>query len=214
MTIKVKIVGKTVPLIEGVSSLGDFIAYQARTSNPKSQTEGKNNKQLIDYLKRNRHWSTFDMVNIQIEIEAPRDISRQVLRHSSAKFQEFSQRYAEVTPDMFVVRELRRQDDKNRQNSIDDFSQEEKHRFENDCLWLIEECKTLYNYWIEQGAAKECARVFLPEGLTMSRLYMNGTVRTWMHYLDVREGNGTQKEHQEVATLIRQTLHEEEPDLF
>ena len=212
MELNVRLVGKTVPLIEGITSVSDFIAYQARVSNPKSQEEFKDSKGLIQYLIRNKHWSPMEMASFQIEVEAPRDISRQILRHGTAKFQEFSQRYAEVQN--FTVRELRRQDVKNRQNSIDDFSEEDKYEFEQDCRYIAEICENYYHDWLERGAAKECARVFLPEGLTMSRLYMSAPVRTWIHYLDVREGNGTQKEHVMVANAIREVLHKEEPELF
>lgn len=210
--IEVKVVGKTIPLIEGVNSITEFIAYQARVSNPNNQLNNGSAKNLLDYLKRNNHWSPFEMANIAVEVKAPRDISRQILRHTSARFQEFSQRYAEVQE--FTVRELRRQDDKNRQNSIDDFSEEEKKEFEENCESLIKVCNDLYQHWFKRGAAKECARVFLPEGLTMSRLYMNAPVRTWIHYLDLREGNGTQKEHTLIANAIRRKLHEIEPELF
>lgn len=214
MKLSAMVVGKTIPLIdnENVKTMSDFIAYMARVSAPKSQESGKNNKRLIDYLIRNKHWSPFEMVHLAVEVEAPRDISRQVLRHASARFQEFSQRYSEVQE--FIIRELRRQDDKNRQNSIDDFDDGAKAMFERDCQDVINFANTKYKYWLEQGAAKECARVFLPEGLTMSRLYMAAPVRTWLHYLDVREGNGTQLEHIQVANAIRSALHEEEPDLF
>lgn len=210
--ISVKVVGKTIPLIDNVDTITEFIAYQARVSNPGNQINNETAPKLIKYLKDNKHWSPFEMANIAIEIKAPRDISRQILRHSSAKFQEFSQRYAEVQE--FIVRELRRQDNKNRQNSIDDFSKEEKERFERDCEYIISQCEEVYQYWLKKGAAKECARVFLPEGLTMSCLYMNAPVRSWIHYLDVREGNGTQKEHTLVANAIRKELHKLEPELF
>lgn len=212
MEIKVNIVGKTIPLIEGVNTLTDFIVYMARVSNPKSQEEHKTPEKLIKYLLENKHFSPFEMVTLQVEIEVPRDISRQILRHTSARFQEFSQRYAEVQN--FSVREVRRQDEKNRQNSVDDFSDEEKLEFEKDCIEAIEFAKNKYNKWLNKKAAKECIRVFLPEGLTMSRLYMSAPIRTWLHYLDIREGNGTQKEHTLVAKIIRQKLHELEPELF
>lgn len=214
MQLSAKVVGKTIPIVdnENVKTMSDFIAYMARVSAPKSQEAGQNNKRLIDYLLRNKHFSPFEMVHFAVEVEAPRDISRQVLRHASARFQELSQRYSAVQN--FTVRELRRQDDKNRQNSIDDFDDRDKALFELDCQEVIDFANAKYKYWLEQGAAKECARVFLPEGLTMSRLYMSAPVRTFIHYLDVREGNGTQKEHILVANAIRSVLHEEEPDLF
>jgi thymidylate synthase (FAD) len=210
---KVDVVGKTYPVgIDGVNSITDFIAYMARVSNPKGQEENNNPEKLIKYLLDHKHFSPFEMVHLTVEIEAPRDISRQVLRHASARFQEFSQRYAEVQK--FTVRELRRQDTKNRQNSIDDFSKEDKEEFESDCEWIISLCNAMYKKWLDNGAAKECARVFLPEGLTMSRLYMAAPVRTWLHYLDVREGNGTQKEHILVANAVRRELNKHEPFLF
>jgi len=213
MFLSAKLVGKTVPLfIPNVETPIEFIAYMARVSSPASQTENLNSKKLVEYLIRNKHWSPLEMVDFAVEVEAPRDISRQILRHVSARFQEFSQRYAE--PQKFTVRELRRQDQKNRQNSIDDFSDEDKEEFEKDCERAIKFAKNHYQKWIDRGAAKECARVFLPEGLTMSRLYMKASARTWIHYLDVREGNGTQLEHILVANAVRKVLREEEPDLF
>lgn len=209
--ISVEVVGKTVPVIPGVKTMAEFIAYMAKVSSTK-QDDLSSTKKLIDYLIRNRHWSPFEMVNIAVEVQAPRDISRQILRHTSARFQEFSQRYAKVQN--FTVRELRRQDEKNRQNSVDDFSAADKDEFEFDCTQAIEAMNNFYTKWLNRGAAKECARVFLPEGLTMSKLYMNAPVRSWIHYLDVREGNGTQLEHIQVANMIRSKLHEIEPDLF
>lgn len=210
MRLSAKVVGKTFPLVDGISNVYEFIEYQAKVSNPSNQLKKTH---LIQYLKDQKHWSPFDMANFQIEVECPRDIARQILRHSSMRFQEFSQRYADVNE--FSLRELRRQDTKNRQNSIDDFSEKDKLDFEEDCRSLIQHAEEIYNYWRSQGAAKECCRVFLPEGLTMSRLYANGTVRTWMHYLSVREEQGvTQKEHVMVANAIREVLHKEEPELF
>lgn len=213
MDLKVEITGKTIPLVKDIEikSISDFIMYMAKVSNPVGQKD-LSRKGLIDYLKKNNHWSPFEMCHIVVEIEAPRDISRQILRHASARFQEFSQRYAEVQN--FTIRELRRQDNANRQNSIDDFSEADKLEFKKDCLEAIEYAKKLYTKWLELGAAKECVRVFLPEGLTMSRLYMAAPVRTWIHYLDLRGGNGTQKEHVLVANAIKSELKKIEPDLF
>ena len=210
MEFNVEIVGKTIPLVgNGIETISDFLMYMAKVSNPKGQFKKTN---LMKYLIDQKHWSPLDMANIQVEIEAPRDISRQILRHQSARFQEFSQRYAQVQN--FTLRELRRQDEENRQNSIDDFSKEDKNEFTLDCDMAINVAELLYNKWLKRGAAKECARVFLPEGLTMSRIYMNGTIRTWYHYLDVRQGNGTQQEHIWVANAIREKLHELKPELF
>lgn len=211
MDLEVNVVGKTIPLVgNNIETMSDFIVYMAKVSNPDNQFNTKTN--LIEYLKKNNHWSPFEMGSYQIEIKAPRDISRQILRHASARFQEFSQRYAEVTK--FTIRELRASDPKNRQSSLDIFSEEDKEEFTNDCEWLIEKVQELYSKWLSRGAAKECARVFLPEGLTMSTLYMSAPVRTWIHYLDLREGNGTQLEHQRVANEIRKKLSEHDPDIF
>ena len=209
MEYNVEIVGKTVPLIEGITSISDFLMYMAKVSNPEGQFTKTN---LLDFLMRNNHWSPLEMATIQIEIECPRDISRQILRHTSARFQEFSQRYAKVKN--YTVREVRRQDPKNRQNSIDDMPPKDKREFEEDCRNIIAITDQMYSKWLDRGAAKECARVFLPEGLTMSRLYMSAPIRTWVHYLDLREGNGTQKEHQIIATEIRRQVIELEPELL
>jgi len=212
MEIKVQLIGKTAPLIEGVTSVSEFITYMAKISNPDKQFEGLSTGRLIKYLIANSHWSPLEMCDFIVEIQAPRDISRQILRHTSARFQEFSQRYAEVSN--FTIREIREQDSKNRQSSLDTFSEDDKQEFEQDCKIHIEESNNLYQKWLKRGGAKECARVFLPEGLTMSRLYMKAPVRTWIHYLDLREGNGTQKEHVLVANRIREVLKQEEPELF
>lgn len=210
MKMNVEVVGKTMPLVEGIENVAHFIEYQAKVSNPAMQGT---RSQIIDYCKRKKHWSIFEMASFQVEIEAPRDISRQIIRHATARFQEFSQRYAKVQN--FTIRELRAQDDKNRQNSLDTFGPNDKAWFEEDCQAVIDYCNGKYLYWLERGAAKECARVFLPEGLTMSRLYMSANVRTWIHYLDVREEVGvTQLEHVQVANAIRAALHEIEPELF
>lgn len=206
-----KIVGYTVPQVEGVATIMEFVAYMAKVSS-NSQENLDNSEKLIRYLIDHNHWSPFEMVNVAIEIEAPRDISRQMLRHATAKFQEFSQRYAKVKK--FTIRELRSQDTKNRQNSIDDFSEVDKQAFRNDCHLAIDFARSMYDKWLERGAAKECARVFLPEGLTMSRMYMNAPLRTWYHYLAVREGNGTQLEHSLIANEIRAELHSLIPEMF
>lgn len=211
MNFSTKIVGYTVPQVDGVTTIIEFIAYMAKVSS-NNQNNLKNSEKLVKYLIDNKHWSPFEMVNIAVEIEAPRDISRQMLRHASAKFQEFSQRYAKVTN--FTVRELRKQDTKNRQNSIDTFDSESKQEFIDDCNLSIDFAQKLYDKWLSKGAAKECARVFLPEGLTMSKMYMNAPLRTWIHYLEIREGNGTQKEHTLIANAIRNELNKLVPELF
>ena len=178
-------------------SLQDIIAYCARVSNPSNQYNTETNEKLIGYLIKNKHWSPFEMVNICIEIESTRDIIRQILRHRSFSFQEFSQRYA-VADLGFELKEARLQDSKNRQNSIE---------FEGDLKteWLDKQSEVIalveknYKWAIENGIAKEQARAVLPEGMTLSKVYMNGTLRSWIHYIELRSGNGTQKEHREVA---------------
>jgi len=178
-----------------------LIAYCARVSNPDNQNNSATSKKLIKYLIKNKHWSPLEMVNACIEIETTRDIGRQILRHRSFSFQEFSQRYADPTKDLdFVTREARLQDDKNRQNSVELDSDSELHY-----AWnikqesLIDVAKETYQWAIKNGIAKEQARAVLPEGLTVSRMYMNGTLRSWVHYIELRSDNGTQKEHMEIA---------------
>ena len=180
------------------TTLEDQIAYCARVSNPTSQQNSLNNDKLIRYLIQHKHWSPFEMVNICLEIETTRDIARQLLRHRSFSFQEFSQRYA--TPSMnFTLREARLQDTKNRQNSIeiDDSALTDKWTEKQREVSLS--AHEAYQWAIQNGIAKEQARVVLPEGMTHSRLYVNGTVRSWMHYIQTRSGNDTQKEHRELA---------------
>ena len=178
----------------------DLIAYCARVSNPSNQSNKETSEKLIKYLIKNKHWSPLEMVSACLEIETTRDIARQILRHRSFSFQEFSQRYADPTKDLeFVAREARLQDEKNRQNSIevDDQMLERSWRMKQD--QIIHECRLAYKWAVENGIAKEQARAVLPEGLTMSRMYMNGTLRSWVHYIELRSANGTQKEHMEVA---------------
>jgi len=178
----------------------DLIAYCARVSNPSNQSNKETSEKLIKYLIKNKHWSPLEMVSACLEIETTRDIARQILRHRSFSFQEFSQRYADPTKDLeFVTREARLQDEKNRQNSIevDDQMLERSWRMKQD--QIIHECRLAYKWAVENGIAKEQARAVLPEGLTMSRMYMNGTLRSWVHYIELRSANGTQKEHMEVA---------------
>ena len=182
----------------GDQSLQDLVAFCARVSNPTNQNNTVTNERLIKYLINNQHWSPLEMVNICLEIETTRDIARQILRHRSFSFQEFSQRYA--VADLGVVfREARLQDSKNRQNSIevdDEHLQNEWNDIQDRVSEISEQA---YKWAIEHGIAKEQARAVLPEGMTMSRLYMNGTLRSWVHYIQLRSGNGTQKEHREVA---------------
>lgn len=195
-----KIVAITNPLVEGVNTADQFIAYAARVSNPSNQMNNETSEKLLKYCIRNKHFSVFEMVNVVMEIETTRDIARQVLRHRSFSFQEFSQRYADPTKDLgFVTREARLQDTKNRQNSIEFDDDEIKQQWEEYQASLIEQVETAYNWAIDRGIAKEQARAILPEGLTASRMYMNGTLRSWIHFCELRMANGTQKEHQEVA---------------
>ena len=178
----------------------NLVSYCARVSNPSNQNNKETSKKLIKYLIKNKHWSPLEMVSVCLEIETTRDIARQILRHRSFSFQEFSQRYADPTKDLqFVTREARLQDQKNRQNSITTDDDELKLMWEVKQQQLIHEAKLAYKWAIEQGIAKEQARAVLPEGLTMSRMYMNGTLRSWVHYIELRTGNGTQKEHMDIA---------------
>lgn len=197
---KVTLVGITTPRVEGVKTAEEFVAYTARVSNPSNQMNNETSQKLLAYCIRNKHWSIFEMVNIVIEIESTRDIIRQILRHKSFSFQEFSQRYADPTKDLgFEIREARMQDTKNRQNSIPTENTALQKNWE---LWQREinnVTKRAYDWAIENGIAKEQARVVLPEGMTHSKIYMNGSLRSWIHYCQLRTANGTQKEHMEVA---------------
>lgn len=186
-------------------SLQDIVAYCARVSNPANQNNTETNEKLIKYLINNNHWSPLEMVSVCLEIETTRDIARQILRHRSFSFQEFSQRYA-VADLGFVTREARLQDTKNRQNSIetDDVVLEDEWEILQNKV--SEAAGEAYNWAIENGIAKEQARAVLPEGLTKSRMYMNGTLRSWVHYIQLRSGNGTQKEHREIAMMCAEQI--------
>lgn len=194
---KVKLISYT-KNVDDNKNLEDMIAYCARVSNPSNQIVGLNNTKLINYLITNHHWSPFEMVSICIEINTTRDIARQILRHRSFSFQEFSQRYA-IADLGFEIREARLQDKKNRQNSIQTDDEELKSQWIKIQNEIKEKTSEAYQWAISNGIAKEQARVVLPEGNTCSRLYMNGTLRSWIHYIQIRAGNGTQKEHQEIA---------------
>ena len=183
---------------EGYENLQELVAYCARVSNPSNQNNSKTSERLLTYLAKEKHWSPFEMVSACLEIETTRDIARQILRHRSFSFQEFSQRYAEQT-DFNQFRDARMQDHKNRQNSIETDNADLKYEWLKKQAEVAVAVKDAYNWALENGIAKEQARVVLPEGNTSSRLYMNGTLRSWMHYIELRSGNGTQKEHQEVA---------------
>lgn len=179
-------------------SLENIVAYCARVSNPSNQNNTKTNERLITYLIDHQHWSPLEMVNICLEIETTRDIARQILRHRSFSFQEFSQRYA-VADLGFEYKETRLQDTKNRQNSIECENKKLEEEWENVQDRVSEIAETAYKWAIEKGIAKEQARAVLPEGMTITRMYVNGTLRSWVHYIQLRSGNGTQKEHREIA---------------
>jgi thymidylate synthase (FAD) len=190
-----------------------LIGYMARVSNPANQDNHESAPKLIKYLIKNKHWSPMEMVNVCMEIETTRDIARQILRHRSFSFQEFSQRYA-VSEGFIQDSQARLQDTKNRQNSLysDDISLQ--NWFEGAQRRLVTEAKFLYTAALEKGIAKECARVFLPEGLTMSRMYMQGTLRSWLHYVDIRTDVATQKEHRDVALQCAEILEEHFPNVM
>ena len=179
-------------------SMQDIVAYCARVSNPANQDNTSTNEKLLRYLVDHNHWSPLEMVSICLEIETTRDIARQILRHRSFSFQEFSQRYAKAELG-FVCREARLQDTKNRQNSIDTSDKELEKEWNQRQSEIIDRSQKAYNWALDHGIAKEQARSVLPEGMTMSRMYMNGTLRSWIHYIQLRSGNGTQKEHAEIA---------------
>jgi thymidylate synthase (FAD) len=209
---KVKLVSYSKPteefLQEGIEDLQDLAAYCARVSNPSNQNNPDTDK-LIKYLIEHQHWSPLEMVSVCIEIETTRDIARQILRHRSFSFQEFSQRYADPTKDLsFTTREARLQDTKNRQNSIEVDNLELQEEWRSRQLRAIEYAKLQYEWAISNGIAKEQARAVLPEGLTVSRMYMNGTLRSWIHYIQLRSANGTQKEHREIALECAKVIAE------
>lgn len=197
---------------EGLMDAQELIAFCARVSNPSNQFNTESADRLIKYLIKHKHWSPLEMVSACLEIETTRDIARQILRHRSFSFQEFSQRYADPTKDLdFVLRDARLQDEKNRQNSVDTDDAELKAWWDAKQKFLIDYVKTTYAEAIEKGIAKEQARAILPEGNTVSRLYMNGTLRSWIHFIDLRSGNGTQKEHMEVARECAKIIAEAFP---
>ena len=191
-----------------------FIAYTARVSNPSNQSNTLTAPKLLKYLIEHKHWSPFEMVSITMEINTTRDISHQIIRHRSFSFQEFSQRYADPTKDMaFVTREARLQDAKNRQNSIETDDEKLQGEWQQVQFNHIKRSKLNYEWAIENGIAKEQARAILPEGLTTTRLYMSGTLRSWIHYIDVRAEAGTQKEHRQVALAAQEEILKHFPSL-
>lgn len=211
---KVDLICYSQPAEYFAENMTELVAFCARVSNPSNQMNKETSEKLIKYLIKNKHWSPLEMVHVTLGIETTRDIARQMLRHRSFSFQEFSQRYADPTKDLdFVIREARLQDTKNRQNSIDlDISNDEHRRlqyqWENLQKDIIDKAQSAYQWAIEHGIAKEQARAVLPEGLTMSRLYMAGTLRSWIHYIELRSENGTQKEHIEVAKACAKVISE------
>jgi thymidylate synthase (FAD) len=211
---KVELVAMTKPMIEGVDTAEQFIAYCARVSNPSNQLNNDTAEKLLQYCIRNKHWSIFETVHVTMSIETTRDIARQILRHRSFSYQEFSQRYAEVT-EMSVPREARWQDTKNRQNSIEIFNDETgiTDTWHDMQKALIEHAQENYEWAINNGIAKEVARSVLPEGLTMSRMYMSGSLRSWITYIALREKSGTQKEHKLIALECKKIICEQFPSV-
>ena len=205
---KVKLISYSKPHdLNSKQNIQDLVAYCARVSNPANQNNTETNEKLIKYLTKNSHWSPLEMVSICLEIETTRDIARQILRHRSFSFQEFSQRYA-VADLGFEPKEARIQDIKNRQNSIKTDNQELINSWELQQQNVSEVALKAYQWALENGIAKEQARSVLPEGMTVSRMYMNGTLRSWVHYIQLRSGNGTQKEHQDVAVACAEAIKE------
>ena len=208
----VRVVSYSKPAI-GVDLKDDLlqmVAYCARVSNPNNQNNEETAEKLVKYLIKHQHWSPLEMASVCMEIDTTRDIARQILRHRSFSFQEFSQRYADPTKDLsFITREARMQDDKNRQNSVElSIDDPIHHIWESYQEVIIERCKHAYEWAINAGIAKEQARAILPEGLTMSRMYVNGTLRSWIHYIQLRAENGTQKEHQLIAKACGEAIYQ------
>ncbi len=194
---------------EGLQDAQELIAFCARVSNPSNQFNMETSDKLIKYLVKHKHWSPLEMVSLCLEITTTRDIARQILRHRSFSFQEFSQRYADPTKDLnFVLREARLQDPKNRQNSVPADNPQLMAFWEERQRRVINEAKSAYQWAVENGVAKEQARAVLPEGLIESRLYMNGTLRSWVHFVELRSANGTQLEHQLVAKECARVIKE------
>jgi thymidylate synthase (FAD) len=196
---------------DGIENVQDLIAYCARVSNPSAQINSETSAKLIKYLIKHQHWSPLEMVNAVMEINTTRDIAHQVVRHRSFAFQEFSQRYANPAEfgDQFVTREARLQDTKNRQNSIEIDTESDLHyEWQMQQQKVIDKAKEVYDWAIANGIAKEQARVVLPEGNTKTRLYMNGTLRSWVHYIELRGANGTQKEHMDIAKACAKVISE------
>jgi thymidylate synthase (FAD) len=206
---KIELISYSQPAEYFAENMTELVAFCARVSNPSNQNNKETSEKLIRYLIKNQHWSPLEMVNICLEITTTRDIARQMLRHRSFSFQEFSQRYADPTQDLdFEIREARLQDTKNRQNSITTEDLQLQAFWEQQQKRVIEAAREAYAWAIANGIAKEQARAVLPEGNTVSKLYMNGTVRSWIHYIQLRSGNGTQKEHMEIAKACAKVIAE------
>lgn len=207
---KVKLVAYSKPVMEGLETPTDLVAFCARVSNPSNQFNSETAEKLIKYLIKHQHWSPLEMASMCLEIETTRDIARQILRHRSFSFQEFSQRYADPTKDLtFEIKEARLQDPKNRQNSIaEGVPQAIVDEWYAVQQRLIASATKAYRWAVDNGIAKEQARAVLPEGLTQSRMYMNGTLRSWIHYCQLRSANGTQKEHMDIAKECAKVIAE------
>lgn len=206
---KIELISYSQPAANFANDMTDLVAWCARVSNPAGQMNTATNEKLIKYLIKNQHWSPLEMVNVCLEIETTRDIARQMLRHRSFSFQEFSQRYADPTAELaeaFVLREARLQDTKNRQNSIETDNPALQAFWETQQKRVLDAAQSAYQWALDNGIAKEQARAVLPEGLTVSRLYMNGSLRSWIHYIQLRSGNGTQKEHMEIAKICAKVI--------
>jgi thymidylate synthase (FAD) len=210
---EVRLIGRTQPIEgnTGTTTANELVAYTARVSNPTNQNNNKTASKLVRYLIKHQHWSPFEMVHLTLEIKTTRDISRQILRHRSFAFQEFSQRYAES--ETFVEREARMQDEKNRQNSLEATDDMIKEIFSNSQSELMDIAERVYRSALNHGIAKEQARALLPEGLTETTLYMAGSLRSWIHYCQLRMGVETQKEHREVAEQCWEIIKSEFPDI-
>lgn len=209
---KVKVIGVTQPVVDFIPDSEGILSYAARVSSPSNQENFDTANKLLDYCVRNRHYSVFETCSITMEIETPRDIARQILRHRSFSFQEFSQRYAQSTE--FIKRECRLQDTKNRQNSLDCFDEDTAHVWNVMQDELLSVAEKNYQHALSIGIAKEVARTLLPEGLTMSKMYMNGTVRSWLHFIQVRDDEGVaQKEVVDVARKAKEELLKHFPSL-
>lgn len=209
---QVRLIAITQPLLAEAQTAEELVAYCARVSNPGNQANHETAPRLLNYLTRNHHWSPFEMAHAVIEIVTTRDIARQILRHRSFSFQEFSQRYAAVT-DEAELRELRLQDTKNRQNSLATEDEDLRLWWQDKQEGIAAYSSAVYQQALDRGIAKEVARAVLPEGMTPSRLYMAGSVRSWVHYIQLRAGNGTQKEHREIAEMCRLAMLDVMPSL-